>query len=343
MARLQTFMEAKKLPLSLQIKLRRHFRFFWLNASASSEDEQELLGGMSAPLRHEVLRYVYKETVGNLPIFDRFPDAGFHEQLLRCLKPLALAPGEVLIRQGATDTEAFLTVRGALDVLYVPNSRTPYTTHMLGYSDDNEEDGETNAGAVNLLNLLGGGATGKSKGGGSPLPSMKVLPVPKEVPQKKLINIRITSIGPGEVIGEMSELFRRGDSIPRRAATVETTDHCELFSIAGDEFAATLESFPEVRQFMMELAQTRFKQLREIDRLARRAHNAATASIELGTKLLKRPVTPDMELLEEKLILDVFKATIGTGRANLAVRMHSPHLLACACWPRPSPNSDQRR
>lgn len=133
MGKLQQFMEDKNLPLILQIKLRRHFRFYWVNALASSPDEHELLGKMSATLRQEVLRYVYKSTVGSLPIFDKFPDTDFHDQLLRCLRPLALHPGEVLIHQGAKDTDCFLVVKGLLDVLYVPNSRKPRTKHTIGF------------------------------------------------------------------------------------------------------------------------------------------------------------------------------------------------------------------
>ena len=117
---LQQFMEEKKLPSQLQVKLRRHFRYYWQNAFAVNVEEQELLRLMSAPLRQEALRFVYKATVGQLPLFMEHPSAEFHDQLLRALQPLYAHPGEVLIQQGGTDTACYLMIKGSLEVWYTP-------------------------------------------------------------------------------------------------------------------------------------------------------------------------------------------------------------------------------
>ena len=59
-------MHDKNLPYSLQVRMRRHFRFYWQRTLTIDVAEDEILDQMSAPLRKEALRIMYAHTMGQL-------------------------------------------------------------------------------------------------------------------------------------------------------------------------------------------------------------------------------------------------------------------------------------
>ena len=57
---LQTFMDNKGLPYHLQVRMRRHFRYYWKRALTLDVAEDELMRQLSTPLRQEALRIMYR-------------------------------------------------------------------------------------------------------------------------------------------------------------------------------------------------------------------------------------------------------------------------------------------
>ena len=118
---LHHFMREKKLAYELQVRIRRHFRFYWQRAVTLDDAHDELLRQLSAPLRHEVVKAMYRAVIAALPIFQLLEDENFWDAMLRAMQPHLISPMETLLKQGSNGNEMYLVTHGKLEVLFTPS------------------------------------------------------------------------------------------------------------------------------------------------------------------------------------------------------------------------------
>ena len=119
---LHNFMREKKLSYELQVRMRRHFRFYWQRAITLDDAHDELLRQLSAPLRHDVVKAMYRSVISALPLFSLLEDENFWDAMLRAMQPHLISPDETLITQGRLGNEMYLITHGRLEVFYTASN-----------------------------------------------------------------------------------------------------------------------------------------------------------------------------------------------------------------------------
>eukprot|EP00966_Prymnesium_polylepis_P161264 3726824-Prymnesium_polylepis.1 len=62
---LEAFLADKQLSRSLQVRIRRHFRFFWQRSLTVNDSDDEILGQLTSTLHHETLQAIYTVSWGS--------------------------------------------------------------------------------------------------------------------------------------------------------------------------------------------------------------------------------------------------------------------------------------
>ena len=97
------------------------------------------------------------------------------------------------------------------------------------------------------------------------------------------------------------------------------SDHCELFSMSGEEFTQVVETFPEVRNDLVQTAKERLKELRASDRKVQQQHTLVQTVLEFASRLAKHPIQPTAGVLD-KFVTEVMQhgaAASGTDEGRL--------------------------
>jgi len=120
MARLNSYMEARSLPRSLKVRLRKYFRYFWSHALTSTDDEEEILSNLSDSLHEELMMITHEETIRNVPLFGRWSTehAGSIPLLFRALRPTFIMPSDVIFEQGMPANELSIISSGRVEVIF---------------------------------------------------------------------------------------------------------------------------------------------------------------------------------------------------------------------------------
>ena len=259
---LQSFMMSKKLPHDLQVRIRRYFRFYWERNGQSDDDENEVMAALSTPLRQETLRFLYSSTIAQLAIFGVVEDDHYHDLLVRSstalsmismicrvptshpayatwmcayaqllsMAPLVCCPGENLIQQGQPGTKLYVITKGQIGIYYKPNdcqSASNGRSSLMSITS-----GAINDAPVRLVARLGAGGT----------------------------------VGEIALFGQ-DDLGKLSKNRPRhvRTATVRAVDYSEIFTIDAQQLRKIWAEFPALKSYLLTLAQTRLKELEDID------------------------------------------------------------------------------
>ena len=228
-------------------------------------------------------------------MFTYLSDTNFHNEVLRAMQPLLIAPGETLITQGHSAAEMYLISSGTLDVYYsaeIARSTEDYVqrrgessiksnTTKGSRSFDNKMDDLPCTGSVSPA--ISPHADGpKSSIGASN--------------DAAADEIRITSVGSGEHIGEIALLGESMEVLAEsgkglRVATVRASAHCELFAIQAAAFNNLCQSYPDVKAAILDLAAKRSDQIRAAKTVSH-YQSSAKAIVKFTTRLaLKREST----------------------------------------------------
>lgn len=81
-------------------------------------DEEAILQDLSSTLRGALLRYMHKDVIEQIPIFEVCSDPGFVDILVRAMRPLFCSPQDVIVSEGKAGHEMFFLVRGRVEVLH---------------------------------------------------------------------------------------------------------------------------------------------------------------------------------------------------------------------------------
>ena len=124
MDEIKEYMRWRKLPRDLVVRLRRYYTFYYSRKTAFDEDQ--ILGGLTPALRLEVVKHSLKDTIGKIPLFADIADPMFQLQVFPLLKPISVAPGEVIHCKGDISHDLLFLIKGRVEVLSGIDHRVLY-------------------------------------------------------------------------------------------------------------------------------------------------------------------------------------------------------------------------
>lgn len=120
MKEIDAFLQAREVPLALQVRIRMYFHHYYRKKSAF--DEREILKNLSVFLRRELGLHLLHSSIFKIPVFQilvQDMDMELVAGLLNILRPFQCTPGSMLFTTGETgDKVMFVLTKGKMDELY---------------------------------------------------------------------------------------------------------------------------------------------------------------------------------------------------------------------------------
>ncbi|XP_054715828.1 cyclic nucleotide-gated cation channel alpha-3-like [Uloborus diversus] len=145
MDHIQMYLTHKKVPASLQLKIKKWAEYTWSRTKAT--DESRLLNMLPERLRAEVAVHVHLDSLKKVKIFEQC-ETGFLCELVLKLRSQVFSPGDYVCRAGETGREMFIINHGKVEVL-VPSPATNKDMVVAVLSEGNY------FGEISLLRLDG--------------------------------------------------------------------------------------------------------------------------------------------------------------------------------------------
>ncbi|GIY65948.1 hypothetical protein CDAR_24861, partial [Caerostris darwini] len=145
MDHIQMYLTHKKVPASLQLKIKKWAEYTWTRTKAT--DESRLLNMLPERLRAEVAVHVHLDSLKKVKIFEQC-ETGFLCELVLKLRSQVFSPGDYVCRVGETGREMFIINHGKVEVI-VNNPATAKPMVVAVLSEGNY------FGEISLLRLDG--------------------------------------------------------------------------------------------------------------------------------------------------------------------------------------------
>jgi len=113
---LNIWMADRGLPRPLQAAIRKYFRYLWSRKTAST-DEEAIIANLSSSLRVSLLRFINKDIIDQVRLFDVCSDPGFFNIIVQAMRPLCCTPPDVIVQEAKMGTEMFFLLQGRVEVL----------------------------------------------------------------------------------------------------------------------------------------------------------------------------------------------------------------------------------
>ena len=114
---LNEYMRDRRLPRDLQVCIRKYFRYLWSRRTVFS-NEEEILQDLSVPLRTRLLRFMHRDVLEQMPLFDVCNDPGFIDIIVRAMKPLFCSKEDCIVIEGEQGAEMYFLTKGRVEVLH---------------------------------------------------------------------------------------------------------------------------------------------------------------------------------------------------------------------------------
>ena len=111
MNEIRAYVGARRVPKELRRRMMSYYKNYFSTKTAL--DESEILNNLPQGLRKEMRLHLAQDTLDSLPFFKNLDD-GAMTALLRVLKPIHCAPGDILIEAGTVGSEMFFLVAGQM-------------------------------------------------------------------------------------------------------------------------------------------------------------------------------------------------------------------------------------
>ena len=122
MSAVKEYLRWRELPRTLSARVRRYYEHFYTRRAVF--DERTILQDLTPELRADVVSYVLRGTLRQLPLAQKLSPE-FQELLFPMLKPLSASPGELIYAKGATSNDLLFLLSGSVNLLSVYDNETP--------------------------------------------------------------------------------------------------------------------------------------------------------------------------------------------------------------------------
>ncbi len=114
-AELREFMEAKKIPKYLRVKIRKFMETLY--EEKSGFDEKEVLAQLPPAMAQDLLHHMYKKLLVDVPMFKKLED-GAITMLCSLIKPYFAMQGDSIYSQGEVGREVYIIMQGAIEISF---------------------------------------------------------------------------------------------------------------------------------------------------------------------------------------------------------------------------------
>ena len=114
MEKLSAFMNYRGIPVQLQRRVRDYHKYVWEHRLGY--DENELLGGLPPSLKSEVVLYLKREVIQNVPMFARVGEELLTEIAL-AMRPVVFMSGDTIFHEGDHGQAMYFISMGRVEVL----------------------------------------------------------------------------------------------------------------------------------------------------------------------------------------------------------------------------------
>eukprot|EP01043_Picozoa_sp_COSAG02_P022046 COSAG02_NODE_1134_length_14376_cov_382.343700_2_plen_705_part_00 len=114
-AELREFMEAKRIPKSLRVKIRKYMETLY--EEKSGFDEKEVLAQLPPAMAQDLLHHMYKKLLVDVPMFQKLED-GAITMLCSLIKPFVAMQGDCIYSQGQAAREVFIIMQGSIQISF---------------------------------------------------------------------------------------------------------------------------------------------------------------------------------------------------------------------------------
>jgi len=114
MEKLTALSRMRRLPNSLQRKLRDYYEY--VLTKRMGYNEEEFLEDLPPSLKGEVSRFLKKDVIEKIPLFNE-ADSAFIDSVAIYLKPFVLTPDDILFHKGEAGYEMYFVLSGTLVVI----------------------------------------------------------------------------------------------------------------------------------------------------------------------------------------------------------------------------------
>jgi CRP-like cAMP-binding protein len=109
-----SYMRSRNLPITLQVRIRKFFRYMLKRKSVF--DERGILEELSLTLRYEVTEFLNKDVIQRMPLLHHL-DPACTNMIVENLNPVFYSAKEILFHEGDVGLEMFFLCNGMVDLL----------------------------------------------------------------------------------------------------------------------------------------------------------------------------------------------------------------------------------
>jgi len=114
------YLRNRQVPAELSDQVRDYYDYVW--ARYRGMDSREVLEGLPAPVRLDVLAHLARDLTEHVPLF-RECSRPLRNVLLMALQPRIFVPGSWVVHAGETGTEIYFVTSGEMEILSVEDGR----------------------------------------------------------------------------------------------------------------------------------------------------------------------------------------------------------------------------
>ena len=111
---IKEYIRYRKLPPSLSRRIRSHYEYAWTRSTVYNEEK--ILKDLPSFLRTEVITYLYADLIEGVPLLQEM-GKDCATLLVTKLKPMYLAPGQVIFKEGSVGGEMYLIHEGMMMIV----------------------------------------------------------------------------------------------------------------------------------------------------------------------------------------------------------------------------------
>ena len=107
------YLRSRNVPHKLKEQVRNYYEYLWAHHRGVKEDS--LFDDLPTPFRLDILRYVTRELLKEVPLF-KYCSPALRDVLLMALKPQTFAPEGYIAREGEVGKEIYFISRGKVEI-----------------------------------------------------------------------------------------------------------------------------------------------------------------------------------------------------------------------------------